>query len=107
MPRGKALMPPYRRSCIFRAPRRSGKQSRSTGADGYAATPACADFSPELAARPAVVAYAEDGKPLGQPRVVVPADLSGARYVRDLIDLCVVNLAVGVNCSADEDRRRF
>jgi DMSO/TMAO reductase YedYZ molybdopterin-dependent catalytic subunit len=65
----------------------------ATGADGYAATLAWADVSPELAARPALVAYAEDGNSLGQPQLVVPADLSGARYVRDLTELRVVNLA--------------
>lgn len=65
----------------------------ATGADGYAATLAWADVSPELAARPALVAYAEDGNALDQPRLVVPADRSGARYVRDLTELRVVNLA--------------
>jgi hypothetical protein len=40
-----------------------------------------------------MVAYAEDGNPLQQPRLVVPVDTDGARYVRDLIELRVVNLA--------------
>jgi len=40
-----------------------------------------------------LVAYTEDGLPLGQPRLVVPGDLEGARYVRDLVDLRVANLA--------------
>ena len=35
----------------------------------------------------------EDGNPLDQPRLVVPDDLGGARYVKDLTDLRVVNLA--------------
>jgi hypothetical protein len=46
-----------------------------------------------MAPKPPMVAYAEDGNPLEQPRLVVPADTDGARYVRDLLDLQVVNLA--------------
>jgi DMSO/TMAO reductase YedYZ molybdopterin-dependent catalytic subunit len=65
----------------------------ATGADGYAATLAWAELSPTLAPRPALVAWSEDGVALDQPRLVVPGDLGGARYVRDLIDLRVVQLA--------------
>jgi len=65
----------------------------ATGADGYAATLAWAELSPTLTPRPALVAWSEDGAALDQPRLVVPGDLGGARYVRDLIDLRVVQLA--------------
>ncbi len=65
----------------------------ATGADGYSAALAWAEVSPTSTPKPALVAYSEDGKPLDQPRLVVPGDLDGARYVKDLIELNVVNLA--------------
>ena len=65
----------------------------ATGADGYSAALAWAEISPTLTAKPALVAYTEDGNPLDQPRLVVPDDLGGARYVKDLTELRVVNLA--------------
>jgi hypothetical protein len=64
----------------------------ATGADGYRAALAWAEGSPELSATPILVAYTEDGLPLGQPRLI-PGDLEGVRYVRHLVDLRVVNLA--------------
>ncbi len=66
---------------------------RATGADGYSAALAWAEASPTLTPRPALVAYAEDGNALDQPRLVVPGDLGGARYVKDLTELQIVNLA--------------
>lgn len=65
----------------------------ATGADGYSAALSWGDISPSLAPRPALVAYSEDGASLDQPRLVVPSDLEGARYVSDLTQLRVVNLA--------------
>jgi Oxidoreductase molybdopterin binding domain len=65
----------------------------ATGADGYSAALSWGDISPSLAQRPALVAYSEDGAPLDQPRLVVPSDLEGARYVKDLTQVRVVNLA--------------
>jgi hypothetical protein len=65
----------------------------ATGADGYSAALSWGDISPSLAPRPALVAYTEDGAPLDQPRLVVPTDREGARYVKDLTQLRVVNLA--------------
>jgi hypothetical protein len=63
----------------------------ATGADGYSV--AWAEVSPTSTPKPALVAYIEDDEPLDQPRLVVPGDLDGARYVNDLIELNVVNLA--------------
>jgi len=65
----------------------------ATGADGYSAALAWGEVSESMVPRPPMVAYAEDGNPLQQPRLVVPVDTDGARYVRDLIELRVVNLA--------------
>ena len=63
------------------------------GADGYEATLSWAELSPDLAARPALVAWRQDEVSLQRPRLVVPADLGGSRYVSDLTDLRVVQLA--------------
>jgi hypothetical protein len=65
----------------------------ATGADGYSAALSWGDISPSLAPRPALVAYSEDGAPLDQPRLVVPSDLEGSRYVKNLTELRVVNLS--------------
>jgi len=65
----------------------------ATGADGYRAALAWAEASPEVSAATVLVAYTEDGLPLEQPRLVVSGDLSGARYVRDLVDLRIANLS--------------
>jgi hypothetical protein len=67
----------------------------AVGADGYSAALAWGDVSSEMAKRPVLVAYAEDGATLAAPRLVVPDDLSGARYVSDLTELRVVNLSNG------------
>jgi hypothetical protein len=65
----------------------------ATDAEGYAATVAWGEISPEYAATPALVAYVEDGRELDQPQLVVPGDIRGGRYVRDLTELRIVDLA--------------
>ena len=42
---------------------------------------------------PVLVAYVEDGQPLDRPTLVVPGDVEGARYVSELTELRVVDLA--------------
>jgi hypothetical protein len=63
------------------------------GADGYRAAVSWGEISPELAATPVLVAYTEDGVPLDAPRFVVPGDIAGSRYVSQLVELRVVDLA--------------
>ncbi len=65
----------------------------ATGADGYRASLAWAEVSPAVSAATVLVAYTEDGLPLEQPRLVVSGDLSGARDVRDLVDLRIIDLS--------------
>jgi DMSO/TMAO reductase YedYZ molybdopterin-dependent catalytic subunit len=65
----------------------------ASGADGYAVTLSGAETSPAQTPRPALVAWSEDGVALNTPRLVVPDDLTGARYVSALTDLKVVQLA--------------
>ncbi|WP_157897799.1 molybdopterin-binding protein [Mycolicibacterium rutilum] len=64
----------------------------AVGADGYTAALSWGDLSPMLARRPAIVAWREDGNLLPRPRLVVPDDINGARYVKQLTELRVVPL---------------
>jgi DMSO/TMAO reductase YedYZ molybdopterin-dependent catalytic subunit len=63
------------------------------GADGYAATLSWAELTTALTSEPALVAWSEDGVQLERPRLVVPEDLKGARFVSDLTTVRVVQLA--------------
>ena len=65
----------------------------ATGADGYSAAVSLGEISPEFAATPVLVACTEDGQELDRPRLAVPGDIKGGRYVSDLTELRVVNLA--------------
>ncbi len=64
----------------------------AVGADGYTAVVAYADALPDFGHRGLLVALVEDGKPLARPRLVVPGDVKGGRYVSDLVELRVVRL---------------
>ena len=63
----------------------------ATGADDYRAALAWAEISPDFAGTQALVAYTEDGQPLGGARLVVPGDVKGGRYVSDLTELRVMD----------------
>ena len=65
----------------------------ATGADGYAATLAWGDIDPAVTPTPAVVAWGQDGADLDAPRLVLPGDLNGSRYVSELRELRVAQLA--------------
>jgi hypothetical protein len=62
------------------------------GADGYQAAVSYGEISPDFANRDVLVAITEDGKPLNRPRLVVPGDVKGGRYVINLIELHVSRL---------------
>ncbi|RZT85337.1 hypothetical protein EV383_2202 [Pseudonocardia sediminis] len=63
------------------------------GADGYTALVAYGEYSPDFGDRGTMIATSEDGKPLERPRLVVPGDVKGGRYVSDLVELKVVRVA--------------
>jgi hypothetical protein len=65
----------------------------ASGADGYEAVVSWGEFSPDFGAIPVLLAYTEDGKPLSAPRLVVPGDKKGGRYVSGLTGLKVVDLS--------------
>ncbi len=65
----------------------------AVGADGYQAAVSYGEISPEFANKDVLVAVIEDGKLLSRPRLVVPGDVEGARYVANLIELHISRLA--------------
>ncbi len=59
----------------------------ATGSDGYQVVIAWGEIDPDFGNQPILVAYEQDGKPLETPRLVVPADGHGGRYVSGLVNL--------------------
>ncbi len=71
----------------------------ATGSDGYEATFSLGELDPRFGGGGAadLVAYAQDGQPLGADgfaRLVVPGDLGGGRYVSNLVSLQVLDATV-------------
>lgn len=64
----------------------------ATGSDGYAALVAYGEVSPEFGDTGILLATAEDGVDLERPRLVVPGDVKGGRYVSDVVELRVVRV---------------
>lgn len=65
----------------------------ATGSDGYRATVAWAELDPGFSGRKVLLAVSEDGKALDKqgPRLVVPGDVKGGRYVSAVASLYVGN----------------
>jgi hypothetical protein len=66
------------------------------GRDGYEAVFSLGELSPMLGGKGAVVAYEQDGGPLperdGALKLVAAGDQGPSRWVRNLVELSVVNL---------------
>ncbi|MBL8119851.1 MAG: molybdopterin-dependent oxidoreductase, partial [Anaerolineae bacterium] len=61
-----------------------------TGSDGYQAVIAWGEIDPEFGAQPILLAYQQDGEPIGETgtlRLVVPGDGRGGRYVSDVVNI--------------------
>jgi hypothetical protein len=63
------------------------------GSDGYAALVSYGEISPEFGNRGVLLATVEDGAALERPRLVVPGDVRGGRYVSDVVELRMVRAA--------------
>ncbi|WP_158745880.1 hypothetical protein [Acidisphaera sp. L21] len=63
-----------------------------TGQDGYTATLALGEVSPDFEGKQVIVAERMDGKQLDHPRLVVPGDKKGGRSVHDVIRIAVMPL---------------
>ena len=55
------------------------------GSDQYAAIVAAGEIDPFFGNKQVLLAVTEDGKPLTQPRLIVPGDIHGGRYVSDVV----------------------
>ncbi|HEY3682043.1 MAG TPA: hypothetical protein VGL93_03345 [Streptosporangiaceae bacterium] len=51
------------------------------------------EIDPDFGATPALLAYTEDHKPLPRPRLIVPGDLKGGRYVSNVATVSLHRVA--------------
>ncbi|GAA1847827.1 molybdopterin-binding oxidoreductase [Pseudonocardia ailaonensis] len=65
----------------------------AVGSDGYRALVSYGEAAPDFGNRGLLVSTSEDGAPLARPRLVVPGDGKGGRYVSDLVRLEVIRAA--------------
>jgi DMSO/TMAO reductase YedYZ molybdopterin-dependent catalytic subunit len=65
------------------------------GADDYRALLSYGEIVAATGDRAVLLATVQDGRPLARPRLVVPGDAEGARYVRDVVEVHVVNVQPG------------
>ncbi|WP_433237192.1 molybdopterin-dependent oxidoreductase [Streptosporangium sp. CA-135522] len=63
----------------------------ATASDGYRATVAWAELDPGFSGKKVLLAVSQDGEPLDEqgPRLVVPGDVKGGRYVSGVTHLYV------------------
>lgn len=59
----------------------------SATADQYATIVSLGEIHPELGNQKVILATAQDGRPLAQPRLIVPNDLKAAREVRNVTNV--------------------
>ncbi len=62
---------------------------RITAKDGYVVVTSTGELAPDFGAKPALVAYERDGKPLADFRIVMPGDKHGGRNARDVASISV------------------
>lgn len=61
------------------------------GADGYRALVSYGEMTPGFGHAVVLLATSQDGKPLDRPRLVLPGDVKGGRYVSDIVRLEVIH----------------
>jgi hypothetical protein len=57
------------------------------GSDGYAVVLALGELDPAIEGKPVIIAYEQDGKPIGGLRLIVPDDKRPARAVKNLVTI--------------------
>jgi DMSO/TMAO reductase YedYZ molybdopterin-dependent catalytic subunit len=62
---------------------------RITATDGWVVVTSTGELAPDFGAKPALVAYERDGKPLGDFRIVMPGDKHGGRNAREVATISV------------------
>lgn len=66
---------------------------RATATDRYDAVVSWGEIDPGFEGKQVLLALTEDGVALERPRLVVPGDAKGGRYVSDVVDLKVQDLS--------------
>jgi hypothetical protein len=59
--------------------------AEAIGSDQYAAIVAVGEIDPFFGDKPVLLAVNEDGKAFAQPRLIVPGDVHGGRYVSGVV----------------------
>src|SRR5215469_14102669 len=59
----------------------------ATGSDAYEAIVGWGEIDPAFENKSVLLAVIQDGQPLTQPRLVVPGDIHGGRYVSDVVSV--------------------
>ncbi|MGQ0624973.1 MAG: hypothetical protein ACT4PP_10060 [Sporichthyaceae bacterium] len=62
-------------------------------ADGYTAVLAFAELEAKYGAKRVLIGLSEDGRTLARPRLIVPGDAHGGRYVFDLATITLLRLS--------------
>ena len=62
---------------------------RVTATDGWVVVASTGEIAPDFGAKPALVAYERDGKPLADFHLVMPGDKHGGRYAHDVATISV------------------
>ena len=65
---------------------------RVTASDDYVAVLALGDLDPHFGDAPVLLAWEQDDEALAAPRIVVPGDVHGGRYVSDIVSIEVLGL---------------
>lgn len=63
-----------------------------TGSNGNVVTFSWGELAPEFGGEEALLAHTEDGEPLTMPRLMIPGDEKGGRYVTDVVKVDVVDV---------------
>jgi hypothetical protein len=82
-----AVQPDWSRSSLKNADLRYFVEA--IGSDRYAAIVAAGEIDPFFGNKPVILAVTEDGQALAQPRLIVPGDVHGGRYVSDIVGIVV------------------
>lgn len=69
----------------------------ATAPDGYLTLISWGEIAPGFGEQPVLVAYACDGQPLSELRLIVPGDRRGGRDVKNVISLDVRHVSLGTN----------
>ena len=95
LPRGRCprlRFKPRQESAVAGYSQLCPKGKSDAASDGYQAAVAWGEIDPRFAATEVLLAYEEDRQPLARPRLVLPSDERGGRYVTDVTRVSLLRL---------------